>query len=72
MGLFFNFLGYISMPQRYLKLKKFTKLLQRMGNPISAACLKKLQEPEYNLLQVIAELFGFVPPPSVVIQNYQR
>ena len=71
MGLFFNFLGFISMPQRNLKLKKFTELLQRMGNPISAACLKKLQEPEYNLLQVIAELFGFVPPPSVVINKIE-
>jgi hypothetical protein len=57
------------MPQRNLKLKKFKQLLERMGNPISAACLKKLQEPGCNLLQVIAELFGFVPPASVVINK---
>lgn len=57
------------MPKKNLQIEKLKRLLQRMGNPISAACLKKLQEPGCNLLQVIAELFGFVPPASVVINK---
>ena len=71
MGLFYNFLGFISMPKKGLKLEKLKRLLERMGHPISAACLKKLKEPGYNLLQVIAELSGFVPPPSVVINKIE-
>jgi hypothetical protein len=66
MGLFFKFLEIYSMPRKNIQFIKFINLLKRIGTATSADCLKKLQETGHDFLQIIAELFGFVAPTTVV------